>query len=78
MKEKHHFAADVDADYYMANSGCGVYNLEKQSQFVSIRHKYNCESIKGRCLASEVRGLYYMKVESRICLPSSDASVTNT
>ena len=46
MKEKHHFAADVDADYYMANSGYGVSNYEKQSQFVSIRHKHNCESIK--------------------------------
>ena len=46
MKEKHHFAADVDADYYMANSGYGVSNYDKQIQFVSICHKYNCESIK--------------------------------
>ena len=38
MKEKHHFAADVDADYYMANPGYGVSNQEKQSQFISIRH----------------------------------------
>jgi hypothetical protein len=38
VKEKHHFAADVDADYYMANFGYGVSNYQKQSQFV-IRHK---------------------------------------
>ena len=81
MKEKHHFAADVDADYYMANSGYGVSNFEiqKQSQIVSIQHKFNCESIQGQSLAPEVRGLYMSaKVECRIYLPSSDAFVTNT
>ena len=55
MKEKHHFAADVDADYYMANSGYGVSNHEKQSKSVSIHQKHNCESNSA-------------KVESRICL----------
>ena len=59
MKEKHHFAADVDADYYMANSRYGVSNYEKQSQFVSIPHIYNCV-YTAQEQSLEVRGLYIL------------------